>query len=608
MADPLPRDLTRAPLPLPPPVPLPLNAPATNGAAQPTREEGRGTDDRFHDHRRTDDRFEELRDLLLTPELERLRAIERRLASPALGVEDVSRVLPEAITRRAASDDRLGVALGPVVGDAIRASVRRDPQPLVDAIFPVMGPAIRRSISNALAELVQSLNTSLEHTVSLRGLTWRLEAMRTGRSFGEVVLSRSLVYRVEQLFVIHRESGLLIEHRTAPGVQALSPDMVAPMMTALREFARDSFRVSEQEGLDSLALGDLTVWAESGPSAILAAVIRGQPPLHLRETLQRALEEIHLAHADAIETFGTTGVAFPVREGILERCLVSQAQEPARRSRWRTWLLAGLVLLAVGWCAVPRVLEQRRLDGYLDTMRREPGIVVGSVGRERGRWIVTGLRDPMARDPVALASAAGLDSTRLDAKWEPYVALRPAFVLRRAEALLAPVATTALRLAADTLVLTGVASAAWRRETQRMALTVPGIAHLRMTALADSAEVALRATADSLEQVAIEFPMGSAQPTGGQEARIDSLAARIRTLVESAVAAERIARLELIGSADTVGTEQTNAALRVARAARMRRAFIARGVSPNLLVATSATGASDHLQRQVRLRIALSPR
>ena len=40
----------------------------------------------------------------------------------------------------------------------------------------------------------------------------------------------------------------------------------------LRDFARDSFSVSEQQGLDSLALGDLTVWAESGPGAILAAV------------------------------------------------------------------------------------------------------------------------------------------------------------------------------------------------------------------------------------------------------------------------------------------------------------------------------------------------
>ncbi|MBK9980762.1 MAG: hypothetical protein IPP20_23115 [Gemmatimonadetes bacterium] len=554
------------------------------------------------------DRLQELRALILDPDRERIRAIERKLASPALHVEDVAKVLPEAITRRAASDERLGAALGPLVGDAIKASVRRDPQPLVDAIFPVMGPAIRRAISNALGELVQSLNTTLEHTVSLRGLAWRWEAMRTGKSFGEVVLSHSLLFRVEQLFVIHRESGLLIEHRTAPGVQALAPDLVASMMTALRDFARDSFSVSEQQGLDSLALGDLTVWAESGPGAILAAVIRGQPPLALRETMQQALEEVHLAHADEIERFGATGVPFAIRDGILERCLVSQASESSRSGQWRTVLLGVAVLAAVGWCAVPRVMEQRRFDGYLDQLRREPGVVVGSAGRADGRFVLTGLRDPLARDPIALAAAAGIDSARLSAKWEPYIALRPEFVVRRAQALLHPSPRTTLRLAGDTLVPGGVASAAWRAEAQRLALAVPGVGALRLTELSDSAEVALRATADSIETITFDYPRGGTTPVIAQAERIDSLATRLRRFLDDAARGERSARIELIGLADSVGTEEANVALRRARADRMRSALQARGVTMQSLSAGVDTTSTDRTLRQVRLRISLERR
>ena len=554
------------------------------------------------------DRLQELRALILDPDRERIRAIERKLASPALHVEDVAKVLPEAITRRAASDERLGAALGPVVGEAIKASVRRDPQPLVDAIFPVMGPAIRRAISNALGELVQSLNTTLEHTVSLRGLAWRWEAMRTGKSFGEVVLSHSLLFRVEQLFVIHRESGLLIEHRTAPGVQALAPDLVASMMTALRDFARDSFSVSEQQGLDSLALGDLTVWAESGPGAILAAVIRGQPPLALRETMQQALEEVHLAHADEIERFGATGVPFAIRDGILERCLVSQASESSRSGQWRTVLLGVAVLAAVGWCAVPRVMEQRRFDGYLDQLRREPGVVVGSAGRADGRFVLTGLRDPLARDPIALAAAAGIDSARLSAKWEPYIALRPEFVVRRAQALLHPSPRTTLRLAGDTLVPGGVASAAWRAEAQRFALAVPGVGALRLTELSDSAEVALRATADSIETITFDYPRGGTTPVIAQAERIDSLATRLRRFLDDAARGERTARIELIGLADSVGTEEANVALRRARADRMRSALQARGVTMQSLSAGVDTTSTDRTLRQVRLRISLERR
>jgi OOP family OmpA-OmpF porin len=554
------------------------------------------------------DRWQELRDLLVTPEQERLRAIERQLANPALNVEEVARLLPEAVTRRSSSDDRLGVALGPVVGEAIRASVRRDPQPLVDAIFPVMGPAIRRAIANALSELVQSINTSLEHTVSLRGLAWRVEAMRTGRSFGEVVLSRSLLFRVEQIFVIHRESGLLIEHRTATGVKALSPDMVASMMTALGDFARDSFHVSQSEGLDTIALGDLSVWVESGPGAILAAAIRGQPPLSLRQTLAQALEDVHMAHGADLERFRATGLAFPVREGILERCLISQAQEGQgkRQGQWRTWVLGALVLAAVGWCAVPRVLEQRRFDRFVDQVRREPGVVVGSVGRDDGRFVITGLRDPLARDPVTLAAAAGLDSTQLDAKWEPYLALRPAFVLQRAQALLAPSPTTTLRIVGDTLVAEGIASAAWRGEAQRLARAIPGITALQLTSLRDSAMVALRQRADSLETRSIDFPRGSTSPVPGQEANVSQLATRILEILTEGDASNVAVTVELVGSADSVGTELTNAALRSGRATRMRSALMARGIPATALRATSDTSDGGANLRQVRLRISLS--
>lgn len=555
------------------------------------------------------DRLQELRAILLDPERERIRALERRLANPALHVDEVARVLPEAIARRSASDQRLGDALGPVVGEAIKAAVRRDPQPLVDAIFPVMGPAIRRAISNALGELVQSLNTTLEHTVSLRGLGWRWEAMRTGRSFGEVVLSHSLLYRVEQVFLIHRETGLLIDHRTAPGVQALAPDLVASMLTALRDFVRDSFRVSEQAGLESMALGDLKVWAESGPGAIVAAAIRGQPPLALREVLQRAVEEVHLAHPDEIERFGGSGIAFPVREGILERCLASQSQPAARASagQWRVWLLGVVVLAAVGWCAVPRVRDGRRFEGYLTALRREPGVVVGSSGREGGRFVVTGLRDPLARDPRLLAAEAGLDSTRLDARWEPYVALRPEFVVRRATTLLAPPPSVTLRLAGDTLVAAGVASEGWRAEAARLALAVPGVAALRLTELADSAGVALRAAADSIEAVAFDYPPGGTLPIAAHLPRIDSLAALLRTFLADADRGRYEPRITLLGSADSVGTETTNAALRRSRADRMRQALQGRGVTVRTIIA-APDASDDPTQRKVRLRIALDRR
>ena len=100
-------------------------------------------------------RWQELRALLLDPEHRRIRAVEEQLEDPDLHADEVSRVLPEAVRRRGSGDRDLTAALGPVVGEAIKVSIRKDPQPLVEAIFPIMGPAIRRAIATAFAELAQ---------------------------------------------------------------------------------------------------------------------------------------------------------------------------------------------------------------------------------------------------------------------------------------------------------------------------------------------------------------------------------------------------------------------------------------------------------------------
>ena len=78
-----------------------------------------------------------------------------------------------------------------------------------------MGPAIRRAIAEALRAMVDSFNQVLQHSLSARALRWRVEAWRTGRPFAEVVLSHSLVYRVEQVFLVHRDTGLLLQHVAA---------------------------------------------------------------------------------------------------------------------------------------------------------------------------------------------------------------------------------------------------------------------------------------------------------------------------------------------------------------------------------------------------------
>src|ERR1700747_1970493 len=172
--------------------------------------------------------YEELRHLIVGPEQEGLKEIQERLDDTGRRIDDVSSVVAEAIQKRREQGDTqaFSEALAPTIQDTLRESVRRGPHVLADALFPVMGPAIRKSITETLRSMLESFNEALEHSLSWRGIKWRIEAIRTGRSFTEIALLHSLVYRVEQVFLIHRETGLVLNHLTAPSVATQDPTMV----------------------------------------------------------------------------------------------------------------------------------------------------------------------------------------------------------------------------------------------------------------------------------------------------------------------------------------------------------------------------------------------
>jgi len=280
---------------------------------------------------RTGNDLADLRSLLLSPEQLDLAKLKKRLDDPGIRADEISRVLAEAIVIRASRDKKLAQALLPTIEQTIKDSVRRDPKFLADAIFPVIGPAIRKAISESIRAMVQSLNETLTSALSWKGLKWRWESIRTGKPFAEVVLLHTLIYRVEQIFLIHRETGLVLQHVAAPSAVVKDPDMVSGMLTAIQDFVRDSFDVKGDQLLQSLNVGDFTVWIEQGSQAALAAVIQGNPPQEYRGKLEDALEKIEFEQSQVLQSFKGDATPFEASRYNLEDCLV-EAKREAKKS------------------------------------------------------------------------------------------------------------------------------------------------------------------------------------------------------------------------------------------------------------------------------------
>jgi outer membrane protein OmpA-like peptidoglycan-associated protein len=379
----------------------------------------------------------EVRELLLGPERQRIRELERRLDAAGLTGEELAELLPEAIVLRARRDRQLARALAPTIEGAITESVRRNPREIATAIFPVLGPAIRKAIAEALSGLAASINRAIEHSVSPRGLAWRWEGWRTGVPYAQIVLKHALIYRIEQLFLIQTGTGLLLAH--APAERAIADaDLVSGMLTAIRDFVGDAFgQEREAGGLRTFGVGELTVMVEQGPSAVLAAVVRGQPPESLPGRLQETLEAIHLQFASAFAEFDGDAAPFAPAVPLLEECLetrltTDRSDAGAGRRLWAPWAVAVLLFAAIGAGLVAR--SNRQWNGALERLRAEPGLVVVNADRDWGTWRLSGLRDPLAADPATVLASIGVDTSSLVARWAPYLSAHPPFVQARMRA------------------------------------------------------------------------------------------------------------------------------------------------------------------------------
>ena len=565
--------------------------------------------------------LEELRQLIVAPEQEGLQEIRDRLDSMERRAEDVSSVVAEAIQmRREHGDDRaLAEALAPTIQETLRDSVRRDPQTLADALFPVMGPAIRKSISEALRTMVESFNEALEHSLSLRGIQWRIEALRTGKSFAEIVLMHSLLYRVEQVFLIHRETGLVLNHVVAPAIATQDPAMIAGMLSAIQQFVRDSFNSPRTETLDSMDVGELRVWIEEGPHAVLAAVIRGHAPSTYRLAMKEALEEIEKNYTSAFDQFQGDSSAFHAVGDRLNRLLEAQFKEkPGAKRRPRAFITAVSVASAIilGWVGYSSYLLWE-WSGFLKALRQQPGIVVISYTKSGGRYHVQGFRDPLAAEPEKLLSQAGFDPKSADLELLPFYSVDDSIVLKRAKELLRPPAGVKLSVKNGNLRAEGAAPPKWIALLKERAPWIAGVNAVDTSHLQDADLLEIDRLKTGLQVVVLVFPLGRAELESGQET---ALAQAEKNLADLLALSQRMGgntTVDVVGHTDVTGGEAANLSLSRQRADNvfisLRRAGLPpanlhpRGVATSEPLRSEDTEEGRRFNRSVTFKIAYSP-
>lgn len=571
------------------------------------------SEDRNHSTVEKND-LSELRRILTGPLEDRIDSLQKRLDSDELRSEEISNVLPEAIRIRAMVDDQVGKALESTIASSIRTSINKDRKIFADVLFPILGPAIRKAIASVIFGMLQSFNQVLEQSLSIKGLKWRFEAFRTKRPFAEIVLLKTLLFQVEQVFLIHSKTGLVLQHVMGKEIVAQDPDLVSSMLTAIQDFVYDSFSNEKDDSLDTLRMGmDRSIWIERGASALLAVVIRGTPPLNMRSEFREIIEDINQQDEEALESFDGNTEPFEIVKPRLESCLQYKTiKEKETFSPW-LWFSFAVIFSLIAFFSFNIIQKHLVWSDFIEILKNEPGIVITNTEKTYGVYHIFGLRDPYARDTGGLLEKSGLDADSVVFHLEPYNSFSPDFLLKRIKKILQPDKTTVLTMKDNVLYLMGTARHKWIVDTEKLLPLIPGVDNYNSDELIDADYRSFKIISKRIEDYKIYFDFQKTKLTDDSQKKLDLLNELINKLIQTADSINKTIQIEITGHTDSIGQEATNMRISEKRAERAvtylvskgqdNRFFIAKGVSSSFPQLEDASEGDRALNRYVSFRV-----
>lgn len=202
---------------------------------------------------------------------ERLAALARRTGTPEALKSSVAEVLDEVIDEaRENRQEDLTRSLAPILVKTIKAELRNNQDEMVQALYPITGQLVKAYVASAMKDLTARMNRRL----SSNPVMLRLRSLFSGYSMAELALAESQQLEVEELYLIRRGSGELIQRWPASPIRSNSDMHMTNVLAAINDYATTAFQ-TEGGQLRSLDIDDYTVFLRASPVYLLAAKCRG---------------------------------------------------------------------------------------------------------------------------------------------------------------------------------------------------------------------------------------------------------------------------------------------------------------------------------------------
>lgn len=433
--------------------------------------------------------LDKLRNIILGAENKTVEELKERVTSLNKRSQDVAEILPDALGRIEEEDHKeaLGRALSEPLEKAVKLSIKKDPQTFSDLLYPVILPAIRRAVSEMLRSFIERIDRTVSQRFSLKPLKWRMESVRTGIPFSEILLRNTIIYSVEQAMLIHRETGLLIQHSYTDGAKHTDSDAVSAMLMAIQSFVQDSF-VENDEMLQRVTIGEHMVYLVDGPYAILACVVHGLPPATFMDDMREVLESMHALEPDSLKNYSGDKSDLSILKPLLDKCLQVEykEQEAENDQKYKgmikivAWSLVLIILFALGYLLFNK-FQRDKVESYVAELNQQPGINVLNFYKTEGQWQLEGLMDPDAIIRKPQEQSIFLDPEKIQIKLSAFQSMDDSLVMSRTRDALNISGSLKSALKNKVFTINGNAPAHWYLNAKNLQVLPAGVNSIDLT-------------------------------------------------------------------------------------------------------------------------------
>jgi hypothetical protein len=211
----------------------------------------------------------QLKDILLRDDRSTLLELQRTLNERALLEEKINPILEDHIEYLRKNFPK---EYAQIVNKMVEQKIKSSQAEIVDAIYPVLGSMITKFINYKFQELKDSIDAQINGLKQNYNPVFWLRNRVLGVKDSDAILARIDVATVEEIFVIERDSGLLIGSATL--YPSVNRDVVAGMLTAIKAFVEDAFQ-RDKEDLEMIQYGTYKIVIENFPNYYFAVAIKG---------------------------------------------------------------------------------------------------------------------------------------------------------------------------------------------------------------------------------------------------------------------------------------------------------------------------------------------